>query len=155
MPHRTGLSARFLDILFLIVLGLLISNILASSLGILAAGQLAKLTTVNVVYLVPVVLLLVVAGTYGVRENIWDVMVAFAAGLLGFGLVKFGFPLICLVIGFILGELAEKTFHQSLMMSFGDYSIFFKSPIALLLFGLVVAMLLYPLIKKFLPKRGT
>jgi len=149
-----GLLRDRLDILFLIVLGLLISNILASSLGILVSGHLARLTTINVAYLAPVVLLLCVAGTYGVRENIWDVLVTFVAGLLGFGLVRFGFPIICLVIGYILGELAERAFHQSLMMSFGNYGIFFTSPIALVLFTMTVAILLYPLMRRFWTKRG-
>jgi putative tricarboxylic transport membrane protein len=66
-------------------------------------------------------------------------------------LARFNFPVVTLVIGFVLGEMAEQAFLQSLQMSFGDYSIFFTRPIAFALFLLMVATLLYPFFAKRRP----
>jgi len=59
-------------------------------------------------------------------------------------MMKFGFPNICLVIGFILGDLAEKAFHQSLMMSYGSYAVFFTRTITLIIMGLIILVLIIP-----------
>jgi len=135
-----------LDIVFALILGLFISNILASSFGLLMSRHLAKLTHVNIYYIVPIVAVLCFVGAYVLRENIYDVILALVAGIFGFFMMKFGFPNICLVIGFILGELAEKAFHQSLMMSYGSYSVFFTRGITLTILGLIVLVLIMPFI---------
>ena len=135
-----------LDIVFALILGLFISNILASSFGLIMSRQLAKLTHVNIYYIVPIVAVLCFVGAYVLRENIYDVVLALVAGIFGFFMMKFGFPNICLVIGFILGELAEKAFHQSLMMSYGSYSVFFTRGITLTIMGLILLVLILPFI---------
>jgi putative tricarboxylic transport membrane protein len=136
------------DILWALVLGLFISNALTSTFGLLGSRFLAQLTFVPVYYLIPVIFTLGLAGTYVLRENIWDVGVAVIGGILGWSLVRFGFPLLPLVIGYILGRLAEKAFLQSLQMSFGDYTVFFTRPISLVLFVLIVAVFLLAILKK-------
>ncbi|MBM3284969.1 MAG: tripartite tricarboxylate transporter permease, partial [Candidatus Aminicenantes bacterium] len=77
-----------LDIVLALVLGLVVSNVLASTVGLLTARFLAKVTRVNVNYLVPVVLSLCFIGSYSLRENIWDVLVTLGFGLLGYGMVR-------------------------------------------------------------------
>ncbi|MFQ5827204.1 MAG: tripartite tricarboxylate transporter permease [Dehalococcoidia bacterium] len=136
------------DILWALILGLFISNVLTSTFGLLGARYLAQLTFVNVHYLIPVIFTLGLAGTYVLRENIWDVAVAVMAGVLGWSLTRFGFPMLPLVIGYILGKLAEKAFLQSLQMSYGEYSVFFTRPISLGLFVLLVAVFLFATLRK-------
>ena len=91
-------------------------------------------------------LLLVFIGTYMVRSNILDVAMAIAAGLLGYVMRRYGFPLITVAIGYILGPLVEKSFIQSLQISDGSYLIFVTQPIAAGLMGLTVIMLFLPFI---------
>ncbi len=138
-----------LDIVFALLLGLLISNILASTFGLLMSKYLAKLTYINIYYIVPIVAVLCFVGAYVLRENIWDVVLALVAGVFGYFMMKFGFPNICLVIGFILGVLAEKAFHQSLMMSYGNYGVFFTRTITLIILGLIILVLALPFITGF------
>jgi len=142
-----------MEIVWALLLGLLISNILASSVGLLAANQLVKLTFINVHQIIPIVMVLCLVGAFAVRGNIWDVMLAVVAGFFGYGMKKFGFPVVCLVIGYILGHLAEVAFHQSLMIAYGSYTIFFTHPIALTLFILVFVVLLLPFVMSRLAKR--
>lgn len=137
-----------LDIVLALVLGLVVSCLLASTIGLLTARTLAKITQINVHYIVPVVLSFCFVGSYALRENIWDVIWTLAFGFLGYGMVRNGYSKICLAIGFILGVLVERSFHQSLMMSYGSYSIFFSRPISLFLIILLLVLLLFPFLKK-------
>jgi len=136
-----------MDILFAIIIGMVLGNIIASSLGLLTANLLARITSINISYIIPVVLILCFTGTYAYRGNIWDVLLALIAGIIGYALKKAGFPVICLVIGYVLGVLAEKSFHQALMVSQGDFHIFISSPISLVLLALIVVVLLFPFIR--------
>jgi len=135
-----------LDIVFALILGLLLSNIIASTFGLIAGNFLARLTTVRVSYIIPIVLVVCLVGSFADRGNLWDVAVALVAGIFGYALVKSGFSTICLVIGYILGVIAERAFHMSLMISYGSYAIFFTQPISLALFILIIFVLLLPFI---------
>ena len=137
-----------LDIVLALVLGLVVSSLLASIFGLLTARTLAKITQINVHYIVPVVLSFCFVGSYALRENIWDVFVTLAFGFLGYGMVRYGYSKICLAIGFILGVFVEKSFHQSLMMSYGSYTIFISRPICLFLIILLLFLLIFPFLKK-------
>lgn len=145
-PH---FLAEYMDIAFVIILGLVVSNILTSVFGVLAANYLTKVTTVKVEYLIPIILMLVFAGTYVYRSNIFDVIITVFAGIFGYFMTRFGFSVIALVIGYILGVMAERNFISSLQMSQGDYSIFVTRPITLVLLILVVFVLLLPFISRF------
>lgn len=142
-----------LDIVIALILGLVVSNLLASTFGLLTANGLAKITRINVKYLVPIVMAFCFVGAYAMRENIWDVLVTLVFGLLGYGMIRHGFSQVCLVIGFVLGGLAEKSFHQSIMMAYGSYKIFFYRPISFFLILLLVFLITFPFIKKKLSSR--
>jgi putative tricarboxylic transport membrane protein len=138
------LIKEHLDIVFTLILGLLCSNIIASTFGLLTANLLVRITVINVRYIAPIVIVISFVGAYGIRENFWDVVMAFLFGLFGYGMVRFGFPIVCLVIGYILGIMAETAFHQSLMISSGSYAIFFTRTTSLILFVLLVLTVLLP-----------
>ncbi|MFC2040193.1 tripartite tricarboxylate transporter permease [Chloroflexota bacterium] len=137
-----------MDIVWALILGLVVSNIIASTLGLLAGKYLAWVTTVKVNYIIAIVVALCISGSFVMRGNIWDVGLMLIAGIFGYGLKKFGYSPVCLVIGFILGFIAERVFHQSLMISYGSYAIFFTRPISLILFILLILVLLLPFITR-------
>ena len=147
-----------LDIVWAIILGRLVSNLIASAIGLMAADFLARATTISVMYLVPVILTLAFLGAYADRENVLDIALAIVSGVVGYVLSRRGFPVVTLVIGFVLGNIGELAFLQSLQMSFGSYSIFFTRPISLLLFtGILVTCLygLYKMLRERARKRET
>lgn len=148
------LIKEHLDIVFALLLGLVLSNIIASTFGLLSANYLAKLTLVDVRYITPVVLILCFVGSYVLRGNIWDVLLALVAGIFGYGLLRFGFSPICLVIGYILGNLAENAFHQSLLISYGSWKIFFTRVTSLILMFFLVLVLLFPFIRTRFIRKG-
>jgi putative tricarboxylic transport membrane protein len=121
---------------------------------LLTGHSLAKITRINVHYIVPVVLSFCFVGAYALRENIWDVLMALVFGFLGYGMVRFDYSKICFVIGFILGVYVERSFHQSLMMSYGSFRIFLERPITLFLLVLFLFVFIFPFVKKKLAVRN-
>jgi len=141
-----------LDVVLTLALGLTFSQILGSSFILLNSNILARLSTINTKYLSPIIIVLCLGGAYCIRMNIYDVFLAVGSGILGFFLKYYGFPIIPMAIGYILGGLAAKAFRQSLMMNYGDYSIFFSSSICFILIFLILLLYLSPFLKPTINK---
>jgi putative tricarboxylic transport membrane protein len=123
-------------VVWAIVLSLWVSNVFGTLLGIGASNWLARLTQIPVVYLAPLILALSLTGTYLWRQNVWDVFVAVAAGVFGYFFTKAGFSVVTLIIGFLLGEIAERAYFQSMQISNGTFGIFFARPASVTIFAL-------------------
>ena len=80
-----------------------------------------------------------VVGAYSSNSRIFDVWCVLAFGLVGLLFKKFKIPSTPLIIGFILGKMAEENLRRALQASEGNISIFFTRPISLLF--LVIAFL--------------
>lgn len=148
-----ALLLHHLDVVLTLAVGLVISNVAVSLFGVIFSGKMARITTVKISYLIPVVIIFCFLGSYILRQNLWDVALMIIGGFLGYGMRKFGYSHVCLIIGFVLGILAETAFNQSLMMSYGNYSIFFTRPVALILFICMMAVLALPFLKGILRRR--
>ncbi|MFQ5853023.1 MAG: tripartite tricarboxylate transporter permease, partial [Candidatus Binatia bacterium] len=83
-------------------------------------------------------------GTYTLRENIWDVLFVLVLGVFGFAIRRAGLPLLPLVIGFVLGNLAEKSFLLTIRIHDGNYWGFFDSLISFALISITFSL---PLLK--------
>ncbi|MBC7292740.1 MAG: hypothetical protein H5T84_01310, partial [Thermoleophilia bacterium] len=93
-------------------------------------------------------------GSYAINNSLFDVFLAVSLGVLGYGMTKLGFPLPPLLLGLILGPMAESNFRRSLTMSHGDPMIFVTRPISLVLLILAVGMALWPALARVLSNRG-
>jgi len=143
-----------LDVVLTLALGLTFSQMIGSVLIIVISKQLSRLVTIPTRYLAPVILTLCLGGAFSIRMNIFDVFLAVASGFFGYLLKHFGFPIIPIAIGYILGDIAQKSFHQSLMMSYGSYQIFFSSSICIVVIILIVIIYLSPFLRKFFNRKG-
>ena len=90
--------------------------------------------------LFPVVIVLCVTGTLVATSSLFDVFVMLGFGVLGYLMVKFGFPIAPMLIGFILGPLIEVAFRQSMILSDNSLSIFFIRPFAAVFVVLTIIM---------------
>jgi putative tricarboxylic transport membrane protein len=88
--------------------------------------------------LYPVVLVLCVVGAYALGNSMATVYVLLASGVLGYAMVKFGFPLAPFILGVILGDQIEINLVRSLMTD-SDLSLFVTRPISALLLAASVA----------------
>jgi len=108
-------------------MGLMVGAVMATVLYLIMIPWFALITIVRIELMAPMLLIITLFGAYANERNVMDVFVAIVFGLFGYFLRRHGYPLISLVIGLILGKLAEGSFHQALMISDHDYSGF-RSP---------------------------
>lgn len=137
-----------LDTVWVIIIALVASNLVAAGIGLVGARALAKITQVNLAYIIPLVTVFCFLGAYVLNRSLWDVFVSIIFGIVGFVMRKAEYSVVTFVIGFILGPLAETAFHQSLMISYGDYFIFFKRPLSLGLIVAFVVVLAFPALRR-------
>jgi putative tricarboxylic transport membrane protein len=133
--------------MFSLIVALTISCVFATILGLAVTRWLSLITLVDVHILVPAVVSVSLVGAYALNSNVGDVIIAAVAGVLGYGMIKYHFPRVTLVIALVLGELAERSFHQTMQLSDNNWSIFVTKPISLVLLILVLASLSYPLLR--------
>ncbi|MCI6363054.1 aconitase family protein [Intestinimonas butyriciproducens] len=140
------------DLFPTIVWGMLFAQVSFLVLGLLGARYFAKITQVPNSILVPFILSLSVVGSFALRGQMMDVVVMIIAGVAGYYLQKNGYPLACLILGLILGNLAEDNFCRAMRISRNSLSIFFTRPVSLILILIIAFSFAWPQIKKHLSK---
>jgi putative tricarboxylic transport membrane protein len=139
-----------LDIVAVILMSLLVSNVLVSAVGLLIAGRLTAVTRVDVLYIAPVVLFIAFMGTFGIQNNIWNVWITLVAGVFGFLMIKMNMSRVPMVLGIVLAPIIEANFFRSLQAAAGDYAIFVRSPLAILLIVLTILSPVLPYLQEYL-----
>ncbi len=86
--------------------------------------------------LMPIVYVLAVVGSYAIAARKFDVYVMLGFGVLGFLMQSAGFPVAPLVLGFILGPMADDNLRRALTLTAGDPAPFFTRPISAILVAL-------------------
>ena len=94
----------------------------------------------NILY--PVIVVLVCIGTYSVHNSTFDLFVVTAAGLLGFVMVRSGFGLAPLLLGFVLGPMVETNFRRAMLLARGDLTTMIMTPISITFLALTGLLLL-------------
>lgn len=105
-----------------------------------------KLTRVPYGIMAPVILMFCTIGAYSVRNSLFDVLIAFLFGGIGYLLYKYHWPVVPLVLCFILGPLLEESFIQTMAMGSGDLSIVLQRPISLVILIGAMALLFISII---------
>jgi putative tricarboxylic transport membrane protein len=93
-------------------------------------------------------LALIVTGVYALDRSLFDVGIALAVGVIGYGLRYFGVPQLPMVLGTVLGFLVESNYRRSLQLSGGEHGIFFTDPVSLGLLLAAAVLLVYSLAKR-------
>ena len=112
-----------------------VAHILIGRVGIRVWVQFVRIPKHVVL---PTVVVLCVIGVYIPSNSMFDVAMLFLFTALGFLMRKGGFSIVCLVIGFILGDDLEIALRQALLMHSNDLTVMFHSPIALFFLALTV-----------------
>jgi putative tricarboxylic transport membrane protein len=123
--------------------GILLAQAAFCVIGLLTARYTAKLVEIPNAFLLPFVLALCFVGAFCMRNRLDDVLVMIVFGVVGYLMKRCDYPLPALVLGFILGDLAEVNFNRALLI-YRDYWVFFKRPIALGIFATAVLTLAGP-----------
>lgn len=138
---------------YTIIVGLFLANICMCVLGYGAIRGFAKIGNVSNTYLTPIVFVFCVVGTFALNNNILDIFMMMIFGVVAYFLIKCDFPMPPIILGLILGNLAEKNLQRALTISDGSWSIFFTRPISLVLIIISVISLLWPIVSPLLRKK--
>lgn len=139
-------SQDFVNSIFAIMM---VTYILILFMGFYGAKLFASVLKIREAILVPIILVLSFLGAYSINSSLFDVGIACVFGVVGYILNKYNFPLAPIVMGLILGPIAEEGLRQSLMMSKGSWSILVTQPISasfLVLSALIVVRKVYVLL---------
>ena len=79
-------------------------------------------------------------GVYGMRQSAFDLVLLYVIGLLGVVMRRFSFPTAPVVVGMILGPLAEAQMRNALSIGEGHWSVFVQRPMSLFLLLVVLAL---------------
>ena len=88
-------------------------------------------------------------GAYTVHSSMFDVVMMLVFGVVGYLFKKLKYPMAPLVLALVLGDMAEASFRQSMLLSQGSLSIFWSNPLVGSISGLAVLLLLWPLWSMF------
>jgi len=139
------------SIVYTFIYGLLLATLLMLPVG-LVLGRYAYrfIVTVPKALLVPTVAFMTVIGSYAIRNSVSDVAVMIVLGVFGWVVSRFGFAVSPIVLGLILGAIAEQGFVQAWTIgaAVGDLpGMFFGRPISLAIVALTLLSLFWPLLR--------
>ena len=114
-----------------IFLALIVANIFMLIFERAGLRIFVKLLDIPKHLLLPIIMVCCVVGAYSSNSRIYDVWCVLGFGLLGILFKKLKIPTTPLIIGFILGSMAEENLRRALQASAGNWSVFVTRPISL------------------------
>jgi len=136
------------EIVYALFASMLLANglhLIIGSLGIPIWSQVARIPRSLIL---PPVLVLCVVGVYLPSQSLFDVGVMIAAAVLAVLFRRTGFPVVCIIIGFLLGSMLETSLRQSLLIHKSDIWAFTQSPIAVVFLVLTLLVLLRSIVRR-------
>ncbi len=131
------------DMIYAIFAAMLIAQFVLLIVG-MAGGRLwVMVAHIPKELLYVLITMMALIGSYAVRNSLFDVFACLGFGLLGWILRRYGYPLAPVILGLVLGSIAETNFRRAIMMD--GFGVFFTRPLTLILILLAVASFLIPL----------
>lgn len=139
-----------------LIVAVTLSAIGASLLGLMLSRGLIVLTRIDTRLIVPFVIALALCGVYAIAEQFGDVLVAIVLGIVGFTFLRFRFPVLPMAVAIILGETAERSYHQVRLISDSNIAGFLLArPQSVILIVMIVGAILTPIVRRRLGRQTT
>ena len=127
-----------------LIASLYIGNVMLLILNLPMVGLWVKLLKIPKPQLYAGILIFATVGVYGMRQSAVDLGFMYAIGLFGVVMRRFDFPTAPVIVGMILGPLAEAQMRNALSIGEGKWGVFVERPLSLALLAIVLAVLLLP-----------
>lgn len=137
MPGPT-LMTDYAEVTYTLMWAVLISVFFLFAFGFIYTKLSVSVTKIPSKVLAPIIVLLGVIGSYAINNSMFDVMIMFTFGIIGYFMDKINMPVPPLVIGLILGTMLDVNLHQALIIG-GSWLVFVTNPISFIL--LIIALL--------------
>ncbi len=136
-----------------LIASLYIGNVMLLVLNLPLVGLWVKLLKIPRPQLYAGILIFATVGVYGMRQSSFDLFLMYGVGVLGVLMRRFDFPTAPVIVGLILGPLAEAQMRNALSIGEGRWSVFLERPMSLALLVVVVLILLLPRLFKLRKER--
>ncbi|MDM0112597.1 tripartite tricarboxylate transporter permease [Variovorax sp. J22R133] len=136
-----------------LIASLYIGNVMLLVLNLPLVGLWVKLLKIPKPQLYAGILIFATVGAYGMRQSAFDLFLLYAIGVLGVLMRRFDFPTAPVVVGMILGPLAEAQLRNAMSIGEGSAVVFFQRPMSILLIVVILAVLILPRIAKRMSER--
>ena len=137
-----------LYITYSILVGMIVGAVVILVVGLGLITRLSRLTMIDTDFIVPVIVVLAVVGVFALRRNWVDVATVLFIGYVGWYMKEYSYSLVALVMGAVLGTIAERNFHRSLAISDQPFDVFYTRPQSLLILVLIFVILFGPYLKE-------
>ncbi|WP_431112025.1 tripartite tricarboxylate transporter permease [Variovorax paradoxus] len=136
-----------------LIASLYIGNVMLLVLNLPMVGLWVKLLKIPKPQLYAGILIFATVGAYGMRQSAFDLFLLYGIGLLGVVMRRFDFPTAPVVVGMILGPLAEAQLRNAMSIGEGSAAVFFQRPMSIALVVIIVAVLVLPRVAKRMSDR--
>ena len=141
--------SQHLPLVFALAWTIAIANVIGAAQAMLFAKQMAKLAFLRTSMLIPLILVFVSLGSFTASNSMGDLLVTLIFGILGYLMKVYGYPKAPLVLGLVLGRIAEGNFN----LSYDLYGLkFMTRPMTLVILLLIIWSLLGPIVKKYMKR---
>ena len=136
-----------------LIASLYIGNVMLLVLNLPMVGLWVKLLKIPKPQLYAGILIFATVGAYGMRQSSFDLFLLYGIGVLGVLMRRFDFPTAPVVVGMILGPLAEAQLRNAISIGEGSPMVFLQRPMSLALMAVVVLVLVMPVVLRLLARR--
>jgi putative tricarboxylic transport membrane protein len=141
------------DLVWGLIASLYIGNVMLLVLNLPLVGLWVKILKIPEPLLYGGILIFATIGTYGISQSPIDLVILYVIGGIGYLMRRFDFPTAPVIIGMILGPLAEQNLRQALTISQGDVTTFVTRPLSATLLAISLLLLLTPVIWSLVRRR--
>lgn len=142
------------DIVYAVFASVFVAIAVMGVIGYVAARSLVKVLDFPEVIVSTYVVLCCFIGAFSARNNLSDLWIIVIFGAAGYVFEKFKFPIAPMVLGTILGPMAETNFMTTMVSSANDWTVFFTRPVAGSIMALSAVALIYPLWRQYRERQG-
>ena len=136
------------DLVWGLIASLYIGNAMLLVLNLPLVGLWVRLLAIPKHLLYAGILVFATLGVYSLNNSVFDLLILFLIGIIGYVMRVFDIPVAPAIIGMILGLMAEQQFRRALAISQGDYSTFITRPISATILVIAVLAVCIPLLSR-------
>jgi len=140
------------NLVWALIASLYIGNVMLLVLNLPLVGLWVKLLKIPRPPLYAGILIFATVGVYGMRQSSFDLFLMFVIGMLGVVMRRFDFPTAPVIVGMILGPMAEAQMRNALSIGEGKWGVFVERPMSATLLAIVVVVLVLPRAMKLMKR---
>ena len=134
------------DFVWGLIASMYLGNIAGLVVVLTCVPAFAAILRIPFAVIAPVIIVICAIGSYTVHNSVFDVWMMVVFGVAGYLLKKLSYPLAPMVLAIVLGDRAEASFRQAMLVSQGDMRVFFSNALVGTMTGLAAALLVWPLL---------